>query len=72
MPTVLFVPLVQWLGLYVASFLLIASFMAVVGRIKPWISLLTAFIFTAGMFLTFDVAFDVIMPKGARERLIGR
>jgi hypothetical protein len=71
-PTVLFVPVTQWLGLYVASFILIAGFMAVVGRIKPWISLLTAFIFTASMFLTFDVAFDVIMPKGPVERLLGR
>ena len=35
-----------------ASFLLIACFMRMVGR------------FTAAMFVTFDIAFDVIMPKG--------
>jgi hypothetical protein len=64
--------LMQWLGLYVASFLLIAGFMRVVGRIALWKSLLTAFLFVLLMFVTFDVAFDVIMPKGPIENLFGR
>jgi hypothetical protein len=63
---------VQFLGLYVASFALIAGFMRMVGRIALWKSLLTAFIFTAIMFVVFDVAFDVIMPKGPLERALGR
>ena len=71
-PTLLFVPATQYLGLYVASFLLIGGFMIVVGRIKAWKSLLTAFVFVAIMFGVFDIAFDVIMPKGPLERLIGR
>ena len=29
-------------------------------------------IFTALMFVVFDVAFDVIMPKGPLERALGR
>ncbi len=62
----------QWLGLYVASFLLIAGFMAIIGKIAWWKSLLTAFIFVAIMFVTFDVAFDVIMPKGPLEAAFGR
>ena len=70
-PTLLFVPATQWLGLYVASFLLIAGFMIVVGHIRAWKSLLTAFIFSAVMFGVFEVAFDVIMPKGPLERLFG-
>ncbi len=70
-PTLLFVPVTQWLGLYVASFALIAGFMVWVGRIKPWKSVLTAYLFTMVMFLTFEVAFDVIMPKGPLERLFG-
>ena len=61
----------QWLGLYVASFLLIAGFMRIVGRIAWWKSLLTAFVFTAAMFVTFDIAFDVIMPKGPLEAAFG-
>jgi putative tricarboxylic transport membrane protein len=71
-PTVLFVLATQFLGLYVASFLLISGFMYFVGKIAWWKSLLTAFIFTAAMFVTFDIAFDVIMPKGPLEAALGR
>jgi hypothetical protein len=71
-PTLVFCLLTQWLGLYVASFLLVASFMIFVGRIAPWKSLLTALIFVLTMFVVFDIAFDVIMPKGPLEALFGR
>jgi putative tricarboxylic transport membrane protein len=71
-PTILFVLLVQFLGLYVASLLLVTGFMRFVGRIALWKSALTAFIFVAAMFLTFDVAFNVIMPKGPLEAALGR
>jgi len=70
-PTFLFCLLTQWLGLYVASFLLIAGFMRIVGRIALWKSLLTSFVFSMAMFITFDIAFDVIMPKGPLEALFG-
>jgi putative tricarboxylic transport membrane protein len=72
LPTLLFCLAMQFLGLYVASFLLIAAFMRIVGKIALWKSLLTAFVFTAVMFVTFDVAFDVIMPKGPLEAAFGR
>src|SRR4029077_4582513 len=71
-PTVLFCLLTQWLGMYVASFLLIAGFMVYIGRIAWWKSLVTALVFSLVMFVTFDVAFDVIMPKGPLEALLGR
>ena len=71
-PTLLFCLATQFLGLYVASFLLIAGFMAWVGKIAWWKSLLTAFLFTAIMFVTFEIAFDVIMPKGPLEAAFGR
>src|SRR5216684_7123611 len=45
-PTLLFCLATQFLGLYVASFLLIAAFMRMVGKIATWKSLLTAFLFT--------------------------
>ena len=70
-PTLLFVALVQWLGIYVASFLLVAGFMRLIGRIALWKSLLTSFLFALIMFLTFEVAFDVIMPKGPLEAALG-
>ena len=71
-PTLLFCLATQFLGLYVASFFLIAAFMRMVGKIALWKSLLTAFVFTAVMFVTFDIAFDVIMPKGPLEAALGR
>jgi putative tricarboxylic transport membrane protein len=70
-PTLLFCVVTQWLGLYVASFLLVAGFMAFIGRIAAWKSVLTAFLFSLVMFVTFEVAFDVIMPKGPLEALFG-
>jgi putative tricarboxylic transport membrane protein len=70
-PTLLFCAAMQWLGLYVASFLLIAGFMWIVGRIALWKSLLTGLLFSIAMFVTFDVAFDVIMPKGPLEAAFG-
>ncbi|HYR35230.1 MAG TPA: tripartite tricarboxylate transporter TctB family protein [Burkholderiales bacterium] len=70
-PTLLFCLFMQWLGLYVASFLLIAGFMIWVGRIAVWKSVVTALVFSVAMFVTFDVAFDVIMPKGPLEALFG-
>jgi putative tricarboxylic transport membrane protein len=70
-PTLLFCLFTQWLGLYVASFLLIAGFMVFIGRIAAWKSLLTAFLFSLIMFVTFEIAFDVIMPKGPLEALFG-
>ena len=71
-PTLLFVLAMQFLGLYVASFLLVAGFMRYIGRIAWWKSLLTSVLFAVSMFATFDVAFDVIMPKGPIEALFGR
>ena len=70
-PTFLFCLLTQWLGIYVASLLLIAGFMRFVGGIAWWKSLLTSFLFAVAMFVTFDIAFDVIMPKGPLESLLG-
>ena len=70
-PTLLFCIDMHFLGIYVASFLLIAGFMRIVGRIAIWKSLLTAFLFSAVMFVTFDIVFDVLMPKGPLEAAFG-
>ncbi len=70
-PTFLFCLFTQWLGLYIASFLLVAGFMRVIGRIALWKSLVTSFLFAVIMFATFEIAFDVIMPKGPIEAIFG-
>jgi putative tricarboxylic transport membrane protein len=70
-PTLAFVVATEYLGLYVASFLLVAGFMWWIGHIAAWKSLLTAFLFTMAMFLTFEIAFNVLMPKGPLEAAFG-
>lgn len=70
-PTFLFCLMTQFLGLYVASLLLVAGFMWWIGRIPVWISVLTSVVFAAVMFLTFEIAFNVIMPKGPLEAAFG-
>ena len=70
-PSLAFVVLTQFLGLYVSSFLLIAGFMWWIGRISLWVSLLTSIVFTVGMFVTFEIAFNVLMPKGPLEAALG-
>jgi len=70
-PTLAFVIATEFLGLYVASFLLVAGFMRWIGDMAWWKSLLTSFLFAAAMFLTFEIAFNVIMPKGPLEAAFG-
>jgi hypothetical protein len=70
-PTFLFVLCTQSLGLYVASFLLVAGFMWMIGRIAFWKSTLTGLAFTIAIFITFQIAFDVIVPKGPLEAAFG-
>jgi putative tricarboxylic transport membrane protein len=70
-PTLAFVIATEFLGLYVASFLLVAGFMWWIGGMALWKSVLTSFVFAAAMFLTFEIAFNVIMPKGPLEAVFG-
>ncbi|WP_428030818.1 tripartite tricarboxylate transporter TctB family protein [Ancylobacter sp.] len=70
-PTVLFVLLVQLLGLYFSSFIFISAFMVFIGKLSIWKSMLTGLIFSALMFYIFDVQFNVLMPKGPLEAAFG-
>ena len=70
-PTFLFVLAIQYLGIYVASFILVAGFMWRIGRIRAVTSLVTALVFVAILFGVFEVAFNVIMPKGPLEAAFG-
>jgi len=70
-PTLAFCIATQFLGLYVASFLLVGGFMWWVGRISVLVSLAVSLIFTVALFVTFEIAFQVIMPKGPLEAALG-
>ena len=71
LPTLLFVPITQWMGIYVASFALVAGFMHFVGKIAGWKAIVTGYVFSAIIFVLFEVAFNVVMPKGPLERYFG-
>ena len=61
----------QWLGLYVASFLLVAAFMCFHRPHRLVEVALSRLPVLALMFITFELAFDVIMPKGPLEAAFG-
>lgn len=70
-PALIFCFATQYLGIYVASFILTAGFMIWIGKIAAWKSILTALIFSFAMFYIFEIAFNVIMPKGPLEAFFG-
>jgi hypothetical protein len=69
-PSIAYVAAIDFLGIYVASFLLISGFMIVLGKSKPIKSIITAAIFVAIMFYVFEVQFTVLLPKGPLENAI--
>lgn len=70
-PLVLFVALIQPLGLYVASAVFIIAFMAVVGTSRWWSIGLTALLVPIVCFWVFELQFRVPLPKGPLEAALG-
>lgn len=69
-PSILFVLVTDYLGIYVASFLLIFGFMTWLGKSSVLKSFITAAIFIVFMFYVFEVQFTVLLPKGPIEAAI--
>ncbi len=70
-PLVLFVALIQSLGIYVASAVFIVTFMAVVGTSRWWSIGLTALLVPIACFWIFELQFRVPLPKGPLEAMLG-
>ena len=71
LPSVGFVVLVQWLGLYVATALFIAFYMRWIGR-YGWVPVVVlAVLFPVLTFVVFEKWFLVPMPKGPLEAWLG-
>jgi putative tricarboxylic transport membrane protein len=70
LPMIVYVGLVAWLGIYVASALYIGAFMAVVGRYKR-AAIVVPIAVVVTIFLIFEKWFLVALPKGPLEALIG-
>ncbi len=70
-PTVFFVLVTQWLGIYVASAIFVFGFMIYVGPLAWWKCLLVALVNSVLLFYLFEKRFFVLLPKGAVERWLG-
>lgn len=70
-PLVLFVVLIQPLGLYLASSIFILVFMGVVGTSRWWSIALTAVLVPVICFWVFELQFRVPLPKGPLEAALG-
>jgi putative tricarboxylic transport membrane protein len=70
-PTVVYVALINWLGIYVASTLYIALFMWWLGKYS-WIKYVSVSVgVSVAFFLMFEVWFKVPLPKGPLETALG-
>jgi len=69
LPATLYVFVVVFLGLYVASAIYIALFMVVLGKYPPLRSVVLAVLVNAAFFLMFEVWFKVPLFKGLYEPL---
>ncbi len=70
-PTVVYVALIRYLGLYVASTLFIALFMVWLGKYGWFKTALVSVGVSVVSFLLFEVWFRVPLPKGPLETLLG-
>ncbi len=70
-PTAIYVALIGWTGIYVASALFIAFFMRWLGKYPWWKVAAVSIGNSIAFFLIFEVWFKVPLPKGPLETLLG-
>jgi len=70
-PSVIYVVLIGYLGLYVASALFIAFFMCWLGKYSLFKALPVAIIIPLILFWMFEIAFLIPLPKGPLEQALG-
>jgi putative tricarboxylic transport membrane protein len=70
-PTLAYVALIEWLGIYVASTIYIALFMWWLGKYS-WIKFVSVSVgVNVAFFLMFEIWFKVPLPKGPLEAALG-
>jgi Tripartite tricarboxylate transporter TctB family len=69
LPAMLYVLVIQFLGIYVASAIYISLFMIVLGKFSPLKSVLLGVIVNVVFFMMFEVWFKVPLFKGSLEPL---
>ncbi len=71
LPCLVYVAVMQWLGLYVASVIFIAVFMRWQGKFSLFKSALTSLVVVAVLFVMFEIWFKVPLIKGPLEAALG-
>ena len=71
LPCLVYVAVMQWLGLYVASVIFIAVFMRWQGKFSLFKSALTSIIVVWVLFVMFEIWFKVPLIKGPLEAALG-
>ena len=71
LPTVVYVILIKFIGIYVASALYIAGFMIFQGKYKWPIAIAVAVGVPLAIFVLFEIWFLVPLPKGPVEQILG-
>jgi len=70
-PTAIYVALIGWLGIYVASAVFIAFFMRWLGKYPWWQAAAVSIGNSVVFFVIFEVWFKIPLPKGPLENLLG-
>lgn len=71
LPLSVYVALIGWLGIYVASAIFIAGFMMAVGKAEWWRAVLLGAGINLVLFWIFEIQFRVQLPKGPLEAALG-
>ena len=69
-PTAIYVGLIKWIGLYVASAVFVAFFMRWLGKYPWWKTAAVSIGNSVVFFLIFEVWFKIPLPKGPLETLL--
>jgi putative tricarboxylic transport membrane protein len=70
-PSIIYVALIAWLGIYVASAIFVAFFMRWLGKYPWWKVAAVSAGNSVVFFLIFEMWFKVPLPKGPLENLLG-
>ena len=71
LPLIVFVAVVQYTGIYLASTVFIGAFMVFIGKFSWWKALVTGCGTSLALFWIFESVFQVPLPKGPLEALLG-
>ena len=70
-PTAVYVGLIGWIGIYLASALFVALFMRWLGKYPWWKVAVVSLGNSVAFFLIFEVWFQIPLPKGPLEAALG-